>query len=153
MFARAAAPQHMIFSRASLEWIEALFCRVAKTRSYPSAKLGKGGRRVVRRNEEQDVIFAAEDISKSGVAHANGLPGCTLYSNLILPVGAVGLNLRPSPMPRKRAGRQTFRFSADVFPRFATSSYSTTCPSLRLLSPAFSTAEIWTNTSFPPPCG
>src|SRR5438270_503267 len=44
--------------------------------------------------------------------------------------------------------------SADVLPLFGTSSYSTICPSFRLLSPALSTAEIWTNTSFPPPpCG
>ena len=34
-----------------------------------------------------------------------------------------------------------------------TSSYSTTCTSLRTLRPAFSTAEIWTNTSLPPLCG
>jgi hypothetical protein len=33
-----------------------------------------------------------------------------------------------------------------------TSSYSTTCPSLRLLRPARSTAEMWTNTSLLPPC-
>src|SRR5271168_5271069 len=36
---------------------------------------------------------------------------------------------------------ETFRFSADVLPLFATSSYSTTWPSLRLLRPALSTAE------------
>jgi hypothetical protein len=34
-----------------------------------------------------------------------------------------------------------------------TSSYSTTCPSLRLLRPALSTAEMWTKTSLVPPCG
>src|SRR5579872_5914543 len=49
--------------------------------------------------------------------------------------------------------RETLRFSAEVLPLLATSSYSTTWPSLRPLRPALSTAEIWTNTSFPPPCG
>src|SRR5207249_4465815 len=47
--------------------------------------------------------------------------------------------------------RWTLRFSADVLPLFGTSSYSTICPSFRPLRPAFSTAEIWTNTSFCPP--
>src|SRR5882724_2659973 len=37
---------------------------------------------------------------------------------------------------------QTLRFSAEVLPRLATSSYSTVCPSLRVERPAFSTAEI-----------
>src|SRR3954471_14810592 len=46
--------------------------------------------------------------------------------------------------------RQTLRFSAEVLPRLATSSYSTVCPSLSDESPAFSTAEICTNTSLPP---
>src|SRR5580704_4960637 len=49
--------------------------------------------------------------------------------------------------------RDTFRFSADVLPLLATSSYSTTCPSFRPVRPALSIAEICTNTSFPPPCG
>src|SRR5208337_4129178 len=47
----------------------------------------------------------------------------------------------------------TLRFSADSLPRFATTSYWTTCPSLSVLRPARSTAEMCTNTSFPPPCG
>src|ERR1700722_6463537 len=49
-------------------------------------------------------------------------------------------------------GRQRliFRFSADVLPLFDTSSKSTTCPSLRLLRPARSTAEICKKTSLPP---
>jgi len=34
-----------------------------------------------------------------------------------------------------------------------TTSYSTCWPSLRVLRPARSTAEMWTNTSWPPPCG
>src|SRR3979490_1829991 len=38
--------------------------------------------------------------------------------------------------------RQTLRFSAEVLPRLATSSYSTVCPSLSEERPAFSTAEI-----------
>src|SRR5262249_13040453 len=37
----------------------------------------------------------------------------------------------------------TLRFSAEVLPRFDTSSYSTTWPSLRVVRPALSTAEIW----------
>jgi hypothetical protein len=37
---------------------------------------------------------------------------------------------------------QTLRFSAEVLPRLATSSYSTVCPSLSVERPAFSTAEI-----------
>ena len=47
--------------------------------------------------------------------------------------------------------RCTLRFSADVLPLLGTSSYSTICPSFRPLRPAFSTAEMWTNTSLPPP--
>src|ERR1700694_1245788 len=42
-----------------------------------------------------------------------------------------------APLPR-----QTLRFSAEVLPRLATSSYSTVCPSLSVERPAFSTAEI-----------
>jgi hypothetical protein len=38
--------------------------------------------------------------------------------------------------------RDTLRFSADCLPRFSTISYSITCPSLRELRPARSTAEI-----------
>jgi hypothetical protein len=46
------------------------------------------------------------------------------------------------------------RAAFPIFPLFGTSSYSTICPSFRPLRLAFSTAEIWTNTSFPPPlCG
>src|SRR3979411_1793862 len=48
---------------------------------------------------------------------------------------------------------QTLRFSAEVLPRLATSSYSTVCPSLSVERPAFSTAEICTNTSLPPLLG
>src|SRR3979409_71615 len=47
----------------------------------------------------------------------------------------------------------TLRFSAEDLPRLLTTSYSTTCPSLSVESPAFSTAEIWTKTSPPPPWG
>src|SRR5262249_49437810 len=36
----------------------------------------------------------------------------------------------------------TLRFPADVFPRFSSISYSTCCPSLSVLSPARSTAEM-----------
>src|ERR1700676_4155237 len=48
------------------------------------------------------------------------------------------------------AGHLTLRFPADCFPRSVMISYSTCCPSLSVLSPAFSTAEMWTNTSLPP---
>src|SRR6266542_6296531 len=47
----------------------------------------------------------------------------------------------------------TLRFTADVFTRFSSISYSICCPSLSVLSPARSTAEMWTNTSLPPACG
>src|SRR5439155_10339096 len=49
--------------------------------------------------------------------------------------------------------QRILRFSAEVLPRLVISSYSTCWPSLRLLSPARSTAEMWTNTSPPPPWG
>src|SRR6195952_1947683 len=52
-----------------------------------------------------------------------------------------------------RCERQTLRCSAEVLPRLATSSYSTVCPSLSVERPAFSTAEICTNTSLPPLLG
>src|SRR6185437_16211071 len=41
--------------------------------------------------------------------------------------------------------------TADSFPRLLSISYSTACPSLSERRPACSTAEMWTNTSFPPP--
>src|SRR5260364_392575 len=43
----------------------------------------------------------------------------------------------------------TFRFSAELLPRLAISSYSIVWPSLRVVSPAFCTAEIWTKMSLP----
>jgi hypothetical protein len=43
------------------------------------------------------------------------------------------------------------RFSADSLPLFGTMSNVTLAPSRRSLNPAFSTAEIWTKTSLPPP--
>src|SRR5215467_6803875 len=55
--------------------------------------------------------------------------------------------------PKLAVGYLTLRFTADVFPRFSSISYSICCPSLSVLSPACSTAEIWTNTSLPPACG
>src|SRR6202161_2336336 len=48
---------------------------------------------------------------------------------------------------------ETLRFSAEVLPRFSTRSYSTTWFSFRVLSPARSTAEMWTKTSFSPTAG
>src|SRR5258708_39002800 len=53
-------------------------------------------------------------------------------------------------LSRPPVWRQTLRFSAEVLPRLATSSYSTVCPSLSVERPAFSTAEILTKTSLPP---
>src|ERR1700704_3555025 len=61
-----------------------------------------------------------------------------------------GLIARPHMVAPIR-GHLTFRFSADDFPRLLTISYSTCWPSLSVLRPAFSTAEIWTKTSPPPP--
>jgi hypothetical protein len=49
--------------------------------------------------------------------------------------------------PKLAVGYLTLRFTADVFPRFSSISYSRCCPSLSVLSPARSTAEMWTNTS------
>ena len=72
----------------------------------------------------------------------------------------MGLETYRSPKGRCRsmekpaqAAHFTLRFSADVLPLFATSSYSTRWPSLRVDRPALSTAEMWTKTSLPPPCG
>src|SRR5215472_10891892 len=45
----------------------------------------------------------------------------------------------------------TLRFAADSLPRLFSISYSTVCPSLSVRNPARSTAEMWTNTSLPPP--
>jgi len=44
-------------------------------------------------------------------------------------------------------------FTAEDFPRLSSISNSICCPSLSELRPARSTAEIWTNTSLPPPVG
>src|SRR6516164_232749 len=48
-------------------------------------------------------------------------------------------------------GHLTLRLTADSFPRLLSISYSTVCPSFSELRPARSTAEMWTNTSLPPP--
>src|SRR5438270_176941 len=50
-----------------------------------------------------------------------------------------------------KIGHLTLSFTADSFPRLLSISYSTVCPSLSELRPACSTAEMWTNTSLPPP--
>src|SRR5712692_749232 len=64
-----------------------------------------------------------------------------------------GQHFPPGPRASVGAirGHLTLRFSADDFPRLLTISYSTCWPSLSVLRPALSTAEIWTNTSCPPP--
>jgi hypothetical protein len=49
--------------------------------------------------------------------------------------------------------RAALRFSADVLPRFETSSNSTVCPSFKPGKPARSTAGMWTKTSLPPSSG
>jgi hypothetical protein len=53
--------------------------------------------------------------------------------------------------PKLADSHLTLRFTADVFPRFSSISYSICCPSLSALNPARSTAEMCTNTSLPPP--
>jgi hypothetical protein len=53
--------------------------------------------------------------------------------------------------PRRQTRHLILSLTADSFPRLASISYSTVCPSLSELRPACSTAEIWTNTSLPPP--
>ena len=59
------------------------------------------------------------------------------------------------PQGRRRRWQTYFtrRFSADSLPRFGTVSNVTLAPSGRPSRPAFSTAEIWTKTSLPPPSG
>src|ERR1035437_4377135 len=59
----------------------------------------------------------------------------------------------PDKRYKEAAPHPIFKFSADSLPLFATTSKLTLAPSLRLLRPAFSTAEICTNTSLPPACG
>ena len=44
--------------------------------------------------------------------------------------------------PNLRRGHLTLRFTAEAFPRFSSISYSICCPSLSVLSPARSTAEM-----------
>src|SRR5262249_20176761 len=49
----------------------------------------------------------------------------------------------PAIARNSRIGHFTWRFTADVF---SSISYSMCCPSLSVLSPAHSTADMWTNT-------
>jgi hypothetical protein len=53
--------------------------------------------------------------------------------------------------PRRQNGHLILRLTADSFPRLLSISYSTVWPSFSELRPARSTAEMWTNTSLPPP--
>jgi len=62
------------------------------------------------------------------------------YSKLVSSAGCIGKDTH-----------LILRLTADSFPRLLSISNSTACPSLRELNPARSTAEICTNTSFPPP--
>src|SRR5947208_3452221 len=48
---------------------------------------------------------------------------------------------RSDPATLANRSHLTLRFTADVFPRFSSISYSICCPSLSVLSPARSTAE------------
>src|SRR3954451_21031673 len=66
--------------------------------------------------------------------------------------GRAGGNVMISCADRERS-QETLRFSADALPRFSTRSYSTTWFSLRVESPARSTAEMWTKTSLSLPFG
>jgi hypothetical protein len=52
---------------------------------------------------------------------------------------------------RTSVAHVTRRFSTLSLPLFGTMSKVTLAPSRRSLRPAFATAEMWTNTSFPPP--
>ena len=54
---------------------------------------------------------------------------------------------------RRQNGHLILRLTADSFPRLLSISNSTACPSFSELRPARSTAEMWTNTSLPPPEG
>src|SRR5215471_18962932 len=51
----------------------------------------------------------------------------------------------------RQNGHLILRLTADSSPRLLSISYSTVCPSFSDLRPARSTAEMWTNTSLPPP--
>src|SRR3954452_5308995 len=66
--------------------------------------------------------------------------------------GRAGGNVMIPRADRER-NQETLRFSADALPRFSTRSYSTTWFSLRVESPARSTAEMWTKTSLSLPFG
>ena len=73
---------------------------------------------------------------------------------------AVRLSMRAAGGARRTAAAGsrlrtyfTRRFSADSLPRLETISNVTLAPSGRPSRPAFSTAEIWTKTSLPPPSG
>ena len=70
-----------------------------------------------------------------------GVEGAALKTNPGTRPGATGLNSLAG-CPAFLTRQDTLRFSADVLPRLVTSSYSTAWPSLRVLRPARSTAEI-----------
>ena len=61
---------------------------------------------------------------------------------LHLPNGGYAFASRKAYRLGYRSQRETLRFSAEVLPRFETSSYSTTWPSFRPGRPALSTAEM-----------
>src|ERR1700722_5034194 len=85
-----------------------------------------------------------------------------LPSHRRLPLEEATINKKPRPCRRGSGSsasdyenQATFRFPADERPvrLSATISKATFCPSLSSLSPARSTALIWTNTSLPPSSG
>src|SRR6266567_99465 len=106
---------------------------------FRPARTCAGRRRAAR---QRDVLAAIHSITSSARASSvGGISRPIAFAVYVL-------------VDRLLDQRDTLRFSADCLPRFSTISYSITCPSLRELRPARSTAEIGTNTSLPPPpCG
>src|SRR5262245_21507467 len=89
------------------------------------------------RDAEAECLGGVELITNSTVWPAVGVP-------CISTLWRVESLLRQRSDRPKLANRShlTLRFTADVFPRFSSISYSICCPSLSVLSPARSTAEM-----------
>ena len=88
--------------------------------------------------------------TKQGTKESTGNPICFL--------SLASLVTALPPLDRKDCGlrnySETTKFSADDLPFWpGTSSNSTFCPSLRVVRPARSTAEIWTKASLDPSSG
>jgi hypothetical protein len=115
---------------------------------------GSNGRNTIGGFGERKASWTSCQASPAGSSMTCSSPRCgvgpRLPRFLARPAGAARRVFSIAGAP----DHLTLRFSADVLPLFATSWYSTIYPSLRLLRPAFSTAEMWTKTSLPPPpCG